>query len=61
MEINVKGVRIRPVQYPGFPIELRIGDPTSPRSSYVYLSVSEARQLAHLLLAAAEEGKRSEA
>ena len=61
MEISVQTkwdgheVWIRETGRQAHPIEIRIGDPTSTGSRYTALSTSQARQLGHLLLAAAEE------
>lgn len=65
MEISMKTgknedeyrVWIRRAWEEGYPIELRIGPPgaRAPASRRTPLNASMARQLAHLLLAAAEE------
>ena len=41
-----------------YPIELRIGATDSKRSSAAVLTPWQARQIAHLLIAAMEEGER---
>lgn len=60
MEIKIDEVWLRPSDYKTRPIEIRIGDPTSPGSRYRSISVSEARQLAYALLAVAEERENQE-